>query len=60
MKFRIIFILLTSQTLMLGCYSRMTEKEKIKQALGNITDEDLAPHYKTIYTPKGGKTERYI
>ena len=29
----------------------MTKKEEIKQALGDLTDKDLIPHYKTVFLP---------
>lgn len=27
-------------------------QEQVKQALGNLTDKDLTPHYETVYTPE--------
>lgn len=38
-----------------GCNNNMRDKkeitqEEVKQALGNLTDTDLIPHYKTVYT----------
>jgi hypothetical protein len=29
----------------------MTKKEKIKEALGDLSDKDLIPHYKTVFLP---------
>ena len=35
----------------------MTKKEEIKQALGDLTDKDLIPHYKTVFLPDSVELE---
>jgi len=40
-----------------SCNDPMTKKEEIKEALGDLTDKDLIPHYKTIYSPDSVELE---
>lgn len=32
--------------------NKQIAQDEIKQALGNLTDKDLIPHYKTVYSPE--------
>jgi hypothetical protein len=35
----------------------MTKKEEIKEALGDLTDKDLIPHYKIVFSPDSVELE---
>jgi hypothetical protein len=35
----------------------MTKKEEIKEALGDLSDKDLVPHYKTVFLPDSVELE---
>ena len=43
-----------------SCGDSMTKEEKIKEALGDLSDKDLIPHYKTVFLPDSVELENIV